>query len=91
MTVDKANPWEYKHSRMFQDRELNVQYLFLSKMLAICVQRGMQKGNPDPTGLINTLRRWLGISIQKEKTKDGSAKSSQCAEIKWELPEVKLS
>lgn len=62
-------------------KELNVQYFFLSKLLAVCVQRGMQEGNPDPTGLINTLRRLLGISIQKEKTKDGSAESPECAEI----------
>lgn len=41
----------------------------------------MQEGNPDPTGLINTLRRLLGINIEKEKTKDGSAESSKCAEI----------
>lgn len=51
----------------------------------------MQEGNPDTTGLISTLRRLLGISIQKEKTKDGSAQSSQYAEIKRELPGVKLS
>jgi len=60
-------------------------------MLAICVRRGMQEGNPDTTGLISTLRRLLGISIQKEKTKDGSAQSSRYAEIKRELPGVKLS
>jgi len=51
----------------------------------------MQEGNPDTTGLISTLRRLLGISIQKEKTKDGSAQSSRYAEIKRELPGVKLS
>lgn len=39
------------------------------------------KRNPDPTGLINTLRKLLGIGMQKEKAKDGSAESSKCAEI----------
>lgn len=62
-------------------KELNVQYFFLSKLFAACIHRGMQEENPDPTGLINTLRRLLGINIEKEKTKDGSSESSKCAEI----------